>query len=68
VPEETKAKREEASERTFGPKEQFTKIHTLGVIVAGAIMLAVPWFIPSAQAGISVIGFIVLCLGMYFRP
>jgi hypothetical protein len=59
-----------------GPRKRLTKQQAIGVMVAGGVMLVVPWFIPAEQgttlqAGKMLVGgagFVVLCLGSYFRP
>lgn len=57
-------------------KKRLTKSQAVSVMVAGGVILVAPWFMPSEQGstlqlvktGISVVGFIALCLGSYFRP
>lgn len=66
----------EEAKKDFGPKKRLTKPQAIGVMVAGGILLVLPWFIPSEQGsslqlvktGISLAGFVVLCLGSYWRP
>jgi hypothetical protein len=66
----------EEEKKNFGPKKRFTKGQAVGVMVAGGLLLVLPWFFPSeqgsnlqlAKTALSVVGFIGLCLGAYFRP
>jgi len=57
--------------KDFGPRKRLTKPQAIGVMVAGGVMLVVPWFI-SAESGttlqagkmlVGAAGFVVLCLG-----
>jgi hypothetical protein len=74
MPEETTPKREEPPPQTAGPKKRLTKSQAISVMVVGGVMLVAPWFIPSEQGstlqlvktGISLVGFIALCLGVVF--
>ena len=67
---------EETTQKTFGPRKRLTKGQAIGVMVAGGVLLVVPWFIPSEQESalylvkmtLSTVGFVVLCLGSYYRP
>lgn len=63
-------------QRDHGPRKRLTKGQAVGVMIVGGILLVLPWFIPSEQGsslqlvktGISLGGFVVLCLGSYYRP
>jgi hypothetical protein len=76
MPGETAPKSDEPTQQTSGPKKRLTKSQAVSVMVVGGVMLVAPWFIPIEQdstlfyvkTGISLVGFIVLCLGSYFRP
>lgn len=67
---------EETTENTFGPKKRLTKGQAIAVMAAGGLLLVVPWFIPSEEGStlylvkmtLSTVGFVVLCLGSYYRP
>ena len=67
---------EERTQKDFGPKKRLTKSQAVSVMVAGGILLVLPWFIPSEQGStlyyvkmaISLAGFAGLCLGSYYRP
>ncbi len=67
---------EETTKRGFGPKKRLTKGQAISVMVAGGILIVVPWFIPSEQGstmqilkiGVGLTGFVILCLGSYYRP
>jgi hypothetical protein len=67
---------EETVRKDHGPRKRFTKGQAVGVMVAGGLLLVVPWFIPSEQGSslqlvktvVSLAGFIGLCLGSYYRP
>ena len=66
----------EEAKKDFGPKKRLTKVQAVGIMVVGGVLLILPWFIPSEQDStlymmktvISVVGFVVLCLGSYYRP
>ena len=59
-----------------GPKKRLTKPQAVSIMVVGGVLLVLPWFIPSEQGSslqlvktaISLAGFVVLCLGSYYRP
>jgi hypothetical protein len=47
------------------------------VMVAGGLMIVIPWFFFAAEQGsalqivktlVGVVGFVVLCVGAYYRP
>lgn len=67
---------EETVRKDHGPRKRFTKGQAVGVMVIGGLLLVVPWFIPSEQGSslqlvktvVSLVGFIGLCLGSYYRP
>lgn len=67
---------EETGQKDFGPKKRLTKGQAVGLMVAGGVLLVLPWLIPSEQGSalylvktvISVVGFVGLCLGSYYRP
>lgn len=67
---------EEKSQESFGPKKRLKKGQAIGVLVGGGLLLVVPWFIPSEQGSalylvkmtLSTVGFVLLCLGSYYRP
>ncbi len=67
---------EEIAQKDRGPKKRLGKGQAIGVMVAGAALLILPWFIASeqgstlqiAKTALSLAGFTVLCLGAYFRP
>ena len=60
----------------FGPKKRLSKQQAIALMVGGAVLLVLPWFIPAEQGStaqivktlVGVIGFCVLCAGAYFRP
>lgn len=63
--------------KELGPKKRFSKQASIGVMVAGALMILIPWFFfPVEQAStaqivktvVGVGGFCILCVGAYFRP
>jgi hypothetical protein len=67
---------EEVKQGQLGPKKRLSKQQAIIVMVAGAVLLVLPWFIPTEQGTtaqlvktlVGVIGFCVLCAGAYFRP
>ncbi len=61
----------------FGPKKRLSKPASIGVMVAGGLMILIPWFFIPAEQGstlqivktlVGVAGFAVLCIGAYYRP
>ena len=64
------------AKKDFGPKKRLTKLQAISLMVAGGVLLVVPWFFPSeqgsnlqlAKTALSVVGFVGLCLGAYYRP
>jgi hypothetical protein len=67
---------EEVNPGQFGPKKRFSKPQAIAIMVGGAGLLVLPWFIPAEQGStaqvfktlVGVLGFCVLCVGAYFRP
>jgi len=68
---------EEVIQKEQGPKKRFSKSASVGVMVAGGLMIVIPWFFFAAEQGsalqivktlVGVIGFVVLCVGAYYRP
>ena len=67
---------EEATQKEQGPKKRLSKSTSVGVMVAGGLMILIPWFFFPAEQGstlqiaktlVGVIGFVVLCVGAYYR-
>jgi hypothetical protein len=60
----------------LGPKKRLGKQQAIAVMVGGAVLLVLPWFIPAEQGStaqivktlVGVVGFCVLCAGAYLRP
>jgi hypothetical protein len=67
---------EEVKPGQLGPKKRFTKPQSIAVMVGGAVLLILPWFIPTEQGStaqivrtlVGAVGFCVLCAGAYYRP
>ncbi len=67
---------DEVKQGQFGPRKRLTKQQAVTVMVVGAALLVLPWFITTEQGStaqiiktlVGVIGFCVLCAGAYFRP
>ena len=68
---------EETTQKELGPKKRLSKNTSMGVMVAGGLMILIPWFFFPAEQGsamqilktiVGVAGFAVLCVGAYFRP
>lgn len=68
---------EETVQKEMGPKKRLTKNTSIGVMVAGGLMILIPWFFFPAEQGstlqivktiVGVAGFCVLCVGAYYRP
>jgi hypothetical protein len=67
---------EEPVQRKLGPKKRLTKSQAISVMATGGVMLVLPWFFPIAEGSslsvvktiVSAIGFVILCLGSYYRP
>ena len=60
-----------------GPKKHLSKAASIAVMVAGGLMILIPWFFFTAEQGsalqisktlVGVVGFGVLCIGAYYRP
>jgi hypothetical protein len=60
-----------------GPRKRFSKSTSVGVMVAGGLMIVIPWFFFAAEQGsalqivktlVGAVGFVVLCVGAYYRP
>lgn len=61
----------------IGPKKHFSKEVSVALMVAGGLMILIPWFFFPAEQGsalqiiktlVGVAGFVTLCVGAYFRP
>jgi len=68
---------EEETPKAQGPKKRLPKNTAIGVMVAGGLMILIPWFFFPAEQGSTLqigktlvggIGFVVLCVGAYYRP
>jgi hypothetical protein len=68
---------EETIQQELGPKKRLTKNTSVAVMVVGGLMILIPWMLFSGEQGsalqlvktlIGVTGFVVLCLGAYYRP
>lgn len=67
---------EETAQKDHGPRKRLTKAQAVSIMVVGGAMLVLVWFIPAEQGsslqmvkvGIGLLGFLVVCLGSYFRP
>jgi len=68
---------EETQVQQSGPKKRHTKQQSVLVMVAGALLILIPWFFFPVEQGstgqvvktiVGVIGFAVLCAGAYYRP
>jgi hypothetical protein len=68
---------EETTQAPVGPKKRLSKSTAIGVMVAGGLMIVIPWFfVPSEQESslqivktvVGAVGFCVLCVGAYYRP
>jgi len=68
---------EETIQNQQGPKKRLSKSTSVGVMVAGGLMILIPWFFFPAEQGttlqivktlVGVVGFVVLCVGAYYRP
>ncbi len=67
----------EETRQKFGPKKHLSKGGSIGIMVAGGLMILIPWFFIPAEQGstlqimktlVGVAGFAVLCIGAYYRP
>jgi hypothetical protein len=68
---------EETTQAPVGPKKRISKSTAIGVMVAGGLMIVIPWFLFPAEQGSAVqivktvvgaAGFCILCVGAYYRP
>ena len=68
---------EEVIQEQLGPRKRLSKSASVAVMVAGGLMILIPWFFFSAEQGsaiqmvktlVGVTGFAVLCVGAYYRP
>jgi hypothetical protein len=69
---------EEVEQRPqIGPKKHLSKEVSIAVMVAGGMMVLIPWFFFPAEQGsalqivktlVGVTGFVAICVGAYFRP
>lgn len=68
---------EEMVQKETGPKKRLPKNTAIAVMVAGGLMILIPWFLFPAEQGsslqivktlVGVTGFVVLCVGAYYRP
>jgi len=60
-----------------GPRKHLAKSQAVAVMVVGALMILIPWFFFPAEQGstlqivktlVGVAGFVILCVGAYYRP
>jgi hypothetical protein len=68
---------EETIQAPVGPRKRLSKNTAIGVMVAGGLMIVIPWFFFPAEQGSAVqivktvvgaAGFCILCVGAYYRP
>ena len=68
---------EETVQKEMGPKKRLSKNAAIATMVVGGLMIVIPWFFFAAEQGsslqilktlVGVAGFVVLCVGAYFRP
>jgi len=68
---------EETTPAQVGPKKRLSKSTAIAVMVAGGLMIVIPWFFFPAEQGSAVqiaktvvgaAGFCILCVGAYYRP
>ena len=68
---------EETTQAPMGPKTRLSKNTAIGVMVAGGLMIVIPWFFFAAEQGsalqigktiVGAAGFCILCVGAYYRP
>jgi hypothetical protein len=68
---------EETTPKEIGPKKRLSKNVAIGVMVAGGLLILIPWFFFPAEQGstlqivktiVGVAGFAILCAGAYYRP
>jgi len=68
---------EEVTQKEQGPKKRISKSTSVGAMVAGGLMIVIPWFFFAAEQGsatqivktlVGVVGFVVVCVAAYYRP
>lgn len=68
---------EETTQAPVGPKTRLSKNAAIGVMIAGGLMIVIPWFFFAAEQGsalqigktiVGAAGFCMLCVGAYYRP
>jgi len=68
---------EESEKKDFGPRKRLTKPQAVSAMVVGGAMIVIPWWFVSAEQGsalqmvkvaVGLAGFVILCLGAYYRP
>ncbi len=68
---------EEGTQAQVGPKKRLSKNTAIAVMVAGGLMIVIPWFFFPAEQGsalqiaktiVGAAGFCILCVGAYYRP
>jgi hypothetical protein len=68
---------EETVQKELGPKKHLSKSMSIGLMVAGGLLIVIPWFFFPAEQGsslqivktiVGVAGFAILCAGAYYRP
>jgi len=68
---------EETVQKELGPRKHLSKSASIALMVEGGLMIVIPWFFFAAEQGSAlqivktitgVAGFVVLCLGAYYRP
>jgi hypothetical protein len=68
---------EETVQTQAGPKKRLTKTQAVVVMVAGGLLILIPWFFFPTEQGSSLqivktivgtVGFVVLCAGAFLRP
>lgn len=68
---------EQTVQEVIGPKKRLSKSAAVGVMMTGGLMILLPWFFVSADQGsaiqitktlVGVAGFVILCVGAYYRP
>lgn len=68
---------EETTQNQVGPKRRLSKSTAIAVMVAGGLMIVIPWFFLPAEQGsalqigktiVGAAGFCILCVGAYYRP
>lgn len=67
----------ESEVKAMGPAHHLSQQSAIAVMVAGALLVVIPWFFFPVEQGstaqivktiVGVLGFGVLCAGAYFRP